>query len=464
MTHGLRSVVFLFLLNACSLVHDDLPNDPPALQVSRTICQAPGMALPDTLINGSGQSCMVRRSGEIRFEVRASDEDDDPLVYHWTAFGAGSFRDTVAQGENSWFAPETILGDSEQFLIQVTIADRDCNAVPDPNDRSRCEEDSQEIVENFLVEVVQRRPTMEASGDTTAFFSQPFITLDAFGTDPDGDPLEYRWEQLAGANDLGISQQAIRDEETVMQIGSRATLTAFFPDTYRLRASISDGEVTIEREIEVQVQIEPPLPDGGMVRLTLPATGREYEIDAYEYPNTKGELPQQATFFEAISLCGAQGKHLCSPAEWRHGCKGDELLDFSSTDDPLAYSDLDNFGIRFCNTDGSIFTRLSSDLPEQLAPAGSFPNCGGTTGVYDLTGNLREWTTALDFRNDLDVFIMSSDVIITGTCDEARETGTIVVNGANIYDPAALQQIVENIDDFTRQTYEQGFIGFRCCR
>ena len=105
----------------------------------------------------------------------------------------------------------------------------------------------------------------------------------------------------ARENGLNIGQGAIRDEETARQIGSRASILALFPDNYLLRASISDGEALIEREITVQVPIEPALPEGGMVRLTLPTTGREYEIDAYEYPNAKGETPLQATFFEAVS-------------------------------------------------------------------------------------------------------------------------------------------------------------------
>lgn len=459
-------LVFLLFLNACSLVHDESPNDPPTLQVSRMICQAPEKAFADTIVNGVGAICQVRRGGEVRIEVRGADEDDDPLVYRWNAFGAGSFRDSVAKVENSWFAPETILSDSEQFIIQVTIADRDCGLVPDPDDHQRCIEDSEEFVENFFVEVVQRRPVLSVIADTTVLFSEPQILIDAFGTDPDDDPLEYNWTQLEGReNGLNIGQGAIRDEETARQIGSRASILALFPDNYLLRASISDGEALIEREITVQVPIEPALPEGGMVRLTLPTTGREYEIDAYEYPNAKGETPLQATFFEAVSFCGAQGKRLCSPTEWRTACQGEEGLSFSSLDDPTAYLGLDHFGIRFCNVPGSIFTLDTSlDLADQVAPSGSFPNCGSTTGVFDLTGNLDEWTTALNAVNDLDVTVMRSNVAFEGMCDFERPAGTLPVAGENIYDPTVLQQQLEALDAFDRQAYEQELIGFRCCR
>ena len=53
----------------------------------------------------------------------------------------------------------------EQFVVQVLITDRNCeaNAVPDLADRQRCAEDAQVLIENFLVEVVQREPMLEVT-------------------------------------------------------------------------------------------------------------------------------------------------------------------------------------------------------------------------------------------------------------------------------------------------------------
>ncbi|MDP6702368.1 MAG: hypothetical protein QGH25_22120, partial [Candidatus Latescibacteria bacterium] len=270
MIRSLAPLTILLLLNACSLVHDDLPNESPTLQLSRVICQTPEAAAPDTLLNGSGEICRTRRGGEVRFEVRGADQDDDPLVYHWSAFGAGSFRDSVAVAENSWFAPESIVGGSERFLIQVTIADRNCDLIPDPDDRQRCLDSSQEVVENFFVEVVQRLPVLSVTADTSALFGQPQLTIDAFGSDPDDDPLEYSWEQFAGDFDLGIARNPIRDLDSGRQIGSQATIAAFYPGDYLLRVSISDGEATVESDIALQFTVDPPLPEGGTVSLTVP--------------------------------------------------------------------------------------------------------------------------------------------------------------------------------------------------
>ena len=483
MIHSLTALALFAFLNACSLIHDELPNEPPTLQVSRTICQSPEMASPDTIINGSDANCRVRRGGEIRFEVRAADEDDDPLVYRWNAFGAGSFRDTLASGENSWFAPETILGGSEQFIIQVVITDRNCTTVLDPNDRQACIENAQELTENFLVEVVQRLPVLTVVTDTTVFFSQPQITIDAFGTDPDGDALEYRWQQLDGEDGLSIGQGEIRDEETFEQIGSQATVVALFPSDYLLRrgdgeetlfpssyhinTSINDGGAPVERDITLQVPIESPLPAGGMVALTLP-TGEEYEIDVYEYPNIKGELPQQATFFEAINFCGAQGKRLCRPDESQAACTGstDPPLTYSSTDDPLAYGGLEHYGVRFCNSPRSVFAFLGNgDLAASLAPSGSFPNCGGTTGVFDLTGNIGEWTAQLNEETgDLEISVIPSNPAVDVPCNFIGSAGALSLAGEDIYDPAVGQQHRDSLDEIILQTLEQESIGFRCCR
>ena len=89
----------------------------------------------DTL--SMGETCLTRRGGEVELSAFATDEDDDPLFYRWTSFGAGSFRDSLA-AETSWFAPQEIESNSEIFLIQASISDRDCSAVALEEDRQTC--------------------------------------------------------------------------------------------------------------------------------------------------------------------------------------------------------------------------------------------------------------------------------------------------------------------------------------
>ena len=449
-------------LGACSLLHDDLPNDPPTVHLARMTCQSPGAASLDTLINSADAVCRVQRGGEVRFEIRAADEDDDPVFYEWRAPAGGSFRDAQAQETNSWFAPQTIAGSSEQFVVQVLVTDRNCNAiaVPDIADRQRCTEDARVLIENFLVEVVQREPLLEVTTDVISAFSAPQIVIDAFGSDPDADQLEYHWESMVGDSLSIWSEETIRDEETGRQIGSRATIVAFFPGSHKLRVAASDGAANTEREIALHVSIEPPLATGGTVHLVLP-TGQEYEIDAYEYPNTRGERPQSASFFQAARLCVAEGKRLCSPDEWRTACQAGQTRRFSSIDDLAAYDSRDHFGVRFCNVPGSAFSRFSTNPVEQLAPSGSFPNCGGATGVFDLTGNIDEWIAGIDDAGDLAVYIAASSVSESSDCDGATRLGILSIEGQDPYDIEVLAEVVV---DWPLQNYEQPLLGFRCCR
>ena len=95
-------------------------------------------------------------------------------------------------------------------------------------------------------------------------------------------------------------------------------------------------------------------------------------------------------------------------------CQTGQMRRFSSIDDLAAYDSRDHFGVRFCNVPGSVFSQLSTNPAEQLAPSGSFPNCGGATGVFDLTGNIDEWIATLDDAGDLAVYVAGSSVYASG--------------------------------------------------
>ena len=134
---------------------------------------------------------------------------------------------------------------------------------------------------------------------------------------------------------------------------------------------------------------------------------------------------------------------------------------FSSTDDLTAYDSRDHFGVRFCNVPGSVFSQFSTNPAEQLAPSGSFPNCGGATGVFDLTGNMDEWLAAIDEAGDLAVYVAASSVYSSGACDGATLVSTLSIGGQDPYD---IEVLTEIIADSPLQTYEQPLLGFRCCR
>ena len=422
---------------SCSLFHQELPNEKPVLQVSQA------------------DTTRLSRGGRVELEVRASDADDDPLAYHWSAFGAGSFTDSSA-ALTAWIAPTEIFGNSEFFLIKVTITDRQCDLIPVAADRQKCEGEIKGIEETFLIEVVQSIPTLEVSViDTSISFASPALVIDAFGADADGDVLTFDWEALEGRDPL-LTISAVEAGH------SRALLLPLFPERHRLRVEVSDGLEAVPKEIPIEITTADQ-PEGGMVTVDIELANGSmgtFEIDAYEYPNMKGETPQRVeNWFEAARLCEDQGRRLCRSVEWRTACRGAEGLTYSSPDDP---NDLpENFGRRFCNTVGS---EVAGEEPSEddLAPSGSFPNCRSSAGVYDLTGNVSEWVENRDIFGDRVAGQALSYVQILAPCLTFSNLDTIRFSEEfDIRNQAHIDSLLEEI---TYSTYGSPDFGFRCCR
>jgi formylglycine-generating enzyme required for sulfatase activity len=130
------------------------------------------------------------------------------------------------------------------------------------------------------------------------------------------------------------------------------------------------------------VELGFPMPRHPWMEAPRPVTLRPYCIDRYEFPNEAGALPRtELSWTEARDACAAVGKRLCSAAEWERACKGTAgwRQSYGPERDPAA-----------CNTpiDGS----GPGDQPAPLAPSGSHPRCQSPEGVFDLNGNVSEWT------------------------------------------------------------------------
>lgn len=433
--------------SSCSIVDQGLPNEAPVVQVREA------------------DTTRVRRGGKVDLQVTASDADDDPLTYLWSALGEGRFTDSTSS-HTQWIAPAQIAGASEVYLVQVTVQDH--------------QPETEDPVESFVIEVVQRPPVLVAPRDTVVSFREPEVRLDVSARDEDGDPLSFRWELLAG-------DRLVLATPRPAQAGvSRAVLVPLVPGPARLAVEVTDGADTVRTEIALDI-VAPNLPEGGTVHLDLPAsalTPHGYEIDVYEYPNRRGEAPLTVdSWFEAHALCQSRGMRLCTAAEWANACRGPEGGTFSSTDDPGLLPEA--FGLRFCNQTGS---DLAGDDPavDVLAPAGSFPNCASSAGVYDMTGNAFEWLA--DFHLPQPVVIDSVGVVgrfslsstsFTGlTCgDIASREATIPLEGdlqlpvpqafidsvlSAPYSPARIEAIRAQTARY--QGYFTSGRGLRCCR
>ena len=132
----------------------------------------------------------------------------------------------------------------------------------------------------------------------------------------------------------------------------------------------------------------------------LPTTPMRFCIDRYEYPNTRGGYPIiMVSWREAQGMCAASGKRLCSEAEWTFACEGEEAQPY-----PYGYErdakacDIDRDWIAYHE---AAFRDRSSDVMMreldslwQGMPSGASPGCRSPFGVYDMTGNVDEWTVS----------------------------------------------------------------------
>lgn len=118
-------------------------------------------------------------------------------------------------------------------------------------------------------------------------------------------------------------------------------------------------------------------------------------IDRFEYPNRLGEYPiVLVDWYEANALCKRDQKRLCSEDEWTFACEGEEAQPYPNgyaredvCVNDRTWREFKQFGRR-----DSEATMRELDRLWQGEPSGSKPRCKSPFGVYDMTGNIDEWT------------------------------------------------------------------------
>jgi hypothetical protein len=115
-----------------------------------------------------------------------------------------------------------------------------------------------------------------------------------------------------------------------------------------------------------------------------------------------GAVPQgYINQVQAGAACQAAGKRLCTDAEWKRACggPGGTTYPYGASLEPDACNDARacHPAVQLYETGRDwIWSELDNpclnQLPQGLAPAGGYPACVSAEGVFDLVGNLHEWT------------------------------------------------------------------------
>lgn len=134
----------------------------------------------------------------------------------------------------------------------------------------------------------------------------------------------------------------------------------------------------------------------------LPTKPMDFCIDRFEYPNVLGQNPMiVVTFREAEALCKKDQKRLCTENEWTFACEGEEARPY-----PYGYARdttacvMDRSWRPF--KEGALQPRDGDGAKEELdrlwqaEPSGSRAGCKSPFGVYDMTGNVDEWTRSVN--------------------------------------------------------------------
>jgi formylglycine-generating enzyme required for sulfatase activity len=208
----------------------------------------------------------------------------------------------------------------------------------------------------------------------------------------------------------------------------------------------------------------------GMVPVWERGGGMEtarYCIDLFEFPDRPCTLPFVfVTPAQAVQVCHAEGKRLCTQDEWNLACRGDPG---GGADRVYAYGD--EMDLAVCNTDKSraagpfcdVSTndKLWTTCGTNTEPSGSFPRCRSRFGVFDQHGNVAEIMTRYD-PTDRRMYtqLKGSAFFYVDVAKKPTDVGGYWTNYPDQcnFDP---RWHVEKLEASGHMNYH---LGFRCCK
>ncbi|MBI5416992.1 SUMF1/EgtB/PvdO family nonheme iron enzyme [Candidatus Poribacteria bacterium] len=253
----------------------------------------------------------------------------------------------IFDGETYYYAVTGILPNGNEsaysYIVKITI----------PEDKKKLYDvealSIDELTGNLL-------PVADAGQDITTTINTPVIFSGA-GKDRDGKIMKFEWDfDGNGTFDWSSSTDG------------NATYVYTTPGTYIATFRVLDNKLASGLdEVKIIVYRCPK----NMVEIN-----GTYCVDKYEYPNEKGAYPLVNVSWDAAqALCSQQGKRLCTSEEWELACSGPNHL---------VYPYGNEYSPHKCRT--------SMRWEKGPAPAGTYAECVSDFGVYDMSGNVWEWT------------------------------------------------------------------------
>ena len=192
-----------------------------------------------------------------------------------------------------------------------------------------------------------------------------------------------------------------------------------------------------------------------------------YCIDQFEFPNRACELPFVfITPAQALKVCHAEGKRLCTQDEWNLACRADPA---GGADRVYAYGD--ELDLTVCNTnksraagptcDVSTNEKLWTTCGTNTEPSGAFPRCRSRFGVFDQHGNVAEIMTRFEPADGkMYTQLKGSAFFYVDVSKKPSDPGgywTKYPDQCN-FDP---RWHVEKLEESSHMNYH---LGFRCCK